>query len=283
MQCIFCKENSIGSKSVEHIIPESLGNTTKTLLPGVVCDKCNNYFASKIEKPFLESGAIKALRFYEAIASKKRKIPVMDGLIASGNPVKIIRDVKEIEEKKIMAHVITDKKTFKSIMNGQSTELLLPMSGEKPSDHITSRFLAKIAIEGITERIMYKKGGIEYVISENQFNPLREHARYGRPKAWPFYERRIYPPDSKYMLQNGKPVQTKWEYDFLTTDQREIYFSIAIFGLELTINIGGDSIEGFKNWLKQNNYASPLYSGNNRKYKKFREKLTLFVSDEMEY
>lgn len=278
MQCIFCKKDSIGSKGVEHIIPESLGNTTKTLPPGVVCDKCNNYFASKIEKPFLESGAIKALRFYEAIPSKKRKIPVIDGQMDSGNPVKIFRDLKEIEEKKIMGHVITDERTFKSIMNGESTKLLLPMSGEKPSDNITSRLLAKIAMEGITERVMHKEGGIEYVINENQFNPLREHARYGRPRVWSFYERRIYQPDSKYMLQNGKPVQTKWEYDFLATDKSELYFSIAIFGLELTINIGGNSIDGFKNWLKQNNYASPLYSGKNWKYKEFREKLTIALS-----
>jgi hypothetical protein len=55
MRCIFCKNDSSNSKSVEHIIPESLGNTTRTLPKGVVCDTCNNYFARKVEKPFLEA------------------------------------------------------------------------------------------------------------------------------------------------------------------------------------------------------------------------------------
>lgn len=46
MKCIFCKDSSDNSTSVEHIIPESLGN--KDILPkGIVCDSCNNYFAVK--------------------------------------------------------------------------------------------------------------------------------------------------------------------------------------------------------------------------------------------
>jgi hypothetical protein len=61
--CIFCRDNTTASRSVEHVIPEPLGNTTLTLPPGVVCDKCNHYFARKIEKPLLESAEIIALRF----------------------------------------------------------------------------------------------------------------------------------------------------------------------------------------------------------------------------
>lgn len=54
MNCIFCKEESSNSRSIEHIIPESLGNKDHVLPPGIVCDKCNNYFARKIEKKILE-------------------------------------------------------------------------------------------------------------------------------------------------------------------------------------------------------------------------------------
>lgn len=38
MHCIFCKCDSTNSKSVEHIIPESLGNKSHILRPGIVCD-----------------------------------------------------------------------------------------------------------------------------------------------------------------------------------------------------------------------------------------------------
>ena len=49
MRCLFCKQDSSNTKSVEHIIPESLGNKTLILPRGYVCDKCNNYFAIKVE------------------------------------------------------------------------------------------------------------------------------------------------------------------------------------------------------------------------------------------
>lgn len=40
MQCVFCHKNSVASKSVEHIIPESLGNKHHFLPKGYVCDEC---------------------------------------------------------------------------------------------------------------------------------------------------------------------------------------------------------------------------------------------------
>jgi hypothetical protein len=53
MKCVFCKCDSEDSKSVEHVIPESLGSKTIVLPRGLVCDKCNNYFSHKVEIPIL--------------------------------------------------------------------------------------------------------------------------------------------------------------------------------------------------------------------------------------
>ena len=64
--CIFCGAESSGSKSVEHIIP-SLGNKEYVLPRGVVCEKCNNYFARKIEGPVLSLDGFRLLRFYNAV------------------------------------------------------------------------------------------------------------------------------------------------------------------------------------------------------------------------
>ena len=50
MRCIFCKKDSCNSRSVEHILPESLGNEEHILPAGIVCDRCNNYFASSVEQ-----------------------------------------------------------------------------------------------------------------------------------------------------------------------------------------------------------------------------------------
>lgn len=75
MRCLFCKADSSQSRSVEHIIPESLGNTRHVLGKGVVCDGCNNYFAKAVEKPFLEAPGVKILRFEQELLSKKGRVP----------------------------------------------------------------------------------------------------------------------------------------------------------------------------------------------------------------
>lgn len=84
MRCIFCKKDSSNSKSVEHIIPESLGGKEYLLGKGLVCDKCNNYFARKVEKPFLEDETIKLLRFDEGLENKRGKIPPVSAVITQG-------------------------------------------------------------------------------------------------------------------------------------------------------------------------------------------------------
>ncbi len=79
-KCIFCNQDSINSQSVEHIIPESLGNEELILDKGIVCDKCNNYFSREIESPVLNLDGFKQLRFYELIESKRGRIPNSDVL-----------------------------------------------------------------------------------------------------------------------------------------------------------------------------------------------------------
>jgi HNH endonuclease len=71
MRCIFCKVISDNSTSVEHVLPESFGNEDHILRAGWVCDGCNNYFATKVEKPFLESEFGSAIRHFMRVPSKK--------------------------------------------------------------------------------------------------------------------------------------------------------------------------------------------------------------------
>ena len=75
MRCIFCKTSSDDSKSVEHIIPESLGNVAHTLSAGIVCDKCNQYFALKVEKPVLDSNVFRTIRSRMNVPNKKGRVP----------------------------------------------------------------------------------------------------------------------------------------------------------------------------------------------------------------
>src|SRR5436309_15606851 len=80
-RCVFCKRDSGASRSIEHILPESLGNKEHTLPAGVVCDACNNYFASGIEQPVLESGHFVTARFSALIPNKREKMPMLPAML----------------------------------------------------------------------------------------------------------------------------------------------------------------------------------------------------------
>ncbi len=80
---------------------------------------------------------------------------------------------------------------------------------------------------------------------------------------WPVHSRRIYDPDSRAYDGETDVGQTLHEFDFLVTPESEWYFVLAIFGLELTINLGGPEVDGYKRWLAENGNASPLYTGKN--------------------
>lgn len=86
MRCIFCKQDSSASKSVEHIVPESLGNTEHVLPIGSVCDGCNQYFARKVERPLLESPMLRLLRKSMAVPNKRGRIPAWRPTDGSGLP-----------------------------------------------------------------------------------------------------------------------------------------------------------------------------------------------------
>jgi hypothetical protein len=73
------------------------------------------------------------------------------------------------------------------------------------------------------------------VVDEVQVDEIRRHARYGAPPTWPYHKRRIYDSEKTSVLANGEEVQRVWESDFLHTEPGELYFALALFGLELTI------------------------------------------------
>lgn len=264
MRCIFCKADSSLSTSVEHIIPESLWNKKQILPRGVVCDACNNYFARKVEKPFLDSPALTHLRFHEAVPNKRGRIPSVEGLILPGHVVRAHRHL----EGPVVASLEVPPQAFAEIMRAKTGTLVFPMSGNPPEDAVISRFLAKVAVEGMAQRVMDMPGGIDYILDEEQFDPIRRFARMGEPKEWPHHSRRIYDTNHRWIGADGKDFQVMHEYDFLYTAHGELYLVLALYGSELTINIGGPDIDGYLTWLSEHEGASPLHTGKNAPWEK---------------
>ncbi|MGA0603918.1 HNH endonuclease [Caulobacter sp. KR2-114] len=258
MRCIFCRIESSGSRSVEHILPESLGNSKLVLPKGVVCDKCNNYFAKAVEKPFLEADAVRQMRFHEGLPSKKGRVPSIIGLLDPDVPVQLFRDAKDGS---LSAAVPTEH--FSRLAARPEGRLLMPMGGALPSGAVLSRFLAKVAAESMAARLIHDAGLLEQFIDDPQLDPLRNHARRGQPMDWSVHVRRIYSSNARTLGADGSWRQVMHESDFLVTPGQEIYFAQAIFGVEFAINIGGPDVDGYLAWLDANNQASPLYAPKN--------------------
>lgn len=257
MECIFCKQDSSTSKSIEHIVPESLGNKNNVLIKGIVCDKCNNYFALKIEKKVLESEFFKNFRFRNTIETKKRRIPKGEAII----PITASRgDI--IFDKNNRINVILDEESFNLFKTGKVKQFYVQNISEYPKeDGFLSRLLAKMALEFLALRVIKSKNDHDLFVDEIQLDPLRNYARYNQKQEnWVYHSRKIYEEDEKFYLKNGKTVDMVFECEFLPTELGEIYFVIAIKGIEFVLNMAGSSIDGYIDWLKHNNQKSPLYA-----------------------
>lgn len=259
MPCLFCKGDTTGSKSVEHIIPESLGNTKSILPPGVVCDKCNSYFARKVEKPLLESIELAALRFHQRVPSKRGRIPPLEGTIGPSAPATMYL----YRGGEFAGLLDTSLEAAKLILHDKADVLNLPAPGDDWNPTLTSRFLAKAALEGLASRLLSHFGNTDYAITEGQLDRIREYARRGSGIPWPYHRRRIYDADKSWTLPNGEAVQRVWEWEILETEQMEHYFVLALFGLELTVNYHEPDTRGYVDWLTRHGGVSPLYIGRN--------------------
>lgn len=255
MRCIFCKIDSNGSSSVEHIIPESLGNLSHILPPGVVCDKCNNYFAIKVEKPFLETEAIRQLRFYQNLLSKRGRLPKMDGILLPGFPAILRKFPKSAFE----GYLELEPNAIRHLMSSVGGKVILPQASEPPR-RLVSRFLAKVAVEAMAARLFHNSEWQDSFTDESQLDGIRNHARRGETPDWPFHVCHIYEMDAKRIEPSGRVIQVVHEYDILKTDWDEWFFVLALFGVELVINYGGPEIDGYKRWLNENGDRSPLYA-----------------------
>lgn len=71
-RCLFCDADQTFT-GIEHPIPESLGNDDTLLGKGFVCDRCNQYFGSKVERHVLSRPPFSVERVAQAIKTKKGK------------------------------------------------------------------------------------------------------------------------------------------------------------------------------------------------------------------
>ncbi|MCB0310229.1 MAG: HNH endonuclease [Bdellovibrionales bacterium] len=257
MRCIFCKQDSSGSASREHIIPESLGNTQHVLPKGVVCDRCNNYFARKIEGPLLETSFFKQLRSRQGIQNKRGHVPPIGAIFPSigvhadvwfnGSWIHFAADteatLKELED---------------SIVRRKTKQFIIQFPQE-PDRRLMSRFLGKVALEVLAQRLSHVPGWESEIIDKTEIDPLRNFVRLGNgPGIWPFKARFLHHEDQIH-IDGTERYQVLHEFTLLYTDENILFLVLSLFGIEFVINFTTPDIKPYEVWLKQNNEKSPLY------------------------
>lgn len=263
MRCIFCKSNSSRSKSLEHIIPESLGNIEHVLPRGVVCDICNNYFARKVERPLLETPWFRHVRSRQWVPNKRGLTPPMTGFVpAARMPARVWLDgsmlaIEGYSERE--HHFLSD-----AIVAGRANSVYIPII-EAIDQHPMSRFLGKVALEVLAHRLLGVEGWQDEIVDKEGLDAIRHFARVGdRPLNWPFSRRRIYG-EEDVQMDEGTGYQVLHEFTILCvplppTGHVNLYAVVCIFGEEFAINMGEPEIASYNRWVKAHDGASPLYT-----------------------
>lgn len=270
MECIFCHKDSSTSKSIEHIIPESLGNTDYLLPSGYVCDECNHYFAIKVEKKLLSQPYFVSMRSRNGILTKKGKF-VREKMIFPS--VLKSCEVEMRTTKNGLIASFNDMELYELIETGKVRTMIgLYIPEPEYPNAIMSRFLAKCAYE----YFLFIMGKEKYDLCVKEvlgskidiLKDLREYARYGKGKDWQYNQRRIYSEGDCFINQSENNLyEILHEMKFLTTEYKrypngkveaEIYFIMCIAGIEYAICISDSDISGYQKWIEKHNGISPL-------------------------
>ena len=258
MNCLFCKKDSSNTVSVEHIIPESLGNKDHILPRGIVCDNCNQYFALKVEKPLMELPYFRNVRHRAHIENKKGKIPIEDVLIVGYKPT---QGELYIEKDGGMSLSIPNSDNAKEIFSKSGRFYMQIIESPEENCKIVSRFLAKVAVEGLLYYLKHVDGWIEEIMNKPELEEIKRYARYGSGiNFWPYHQRRIYSEETRFKNETLglKNYEVLHEFKILQTKEIHCYFVLAIMGIEYAISLGGPGTDSYKEWLIENNYKSIL-------------------------
>lgn len=152
-----------------------------------MCDKCNNYFARKIESPFLNSEAVLQLRQELEIPNRDGKEVNRFANLPTKNIMQISQDIHLVMSQEDKTEEEVERAVFEYQKYLKRTDEILI----KP-DYNLSRLLAKMAIEAFAYKCLDDGDVLDYIIEEEAFKKIREYVRYGGSIIWEYHARRIY-------------------------------------------------------------------------------------------
>lgn len=239
-ECPFCREvilsplsEANNAKSEEHILPLSLGNEDLIIPKGLICDKCNNYFAREIEKPFLNNDAIRLLRSYHTVPSRKKKVPPIEAYI--NNEIAQI----EIDPKNNCSFISLSPETIEKICSGDIS-CFITRSVDPASlvgNYHVSRFLVKVFLEMcLLYQFEYNKDKIyhTFFVFDETMDDLLSYVRFGNRN------KKVYS-YSVSQVENTKPFQDDGfvaSVDMLWDDEKQLMgMRLQLYELEFKLEV----------------------------------------------
>lgn len=181
-ECLFCRSQG-PFNTVEHIVPQSLGNDTD-VLRGIVCDRCQNYLSHDVEQPALTSTPFAFWRTLLGIRTGKGRMPSVDMTPPKGGRIPAF-------------HPLTDSVSLMAHDDGTcEVKFHDPIKHElvcSQKDGRTNLVLAPYHLSVMGR--MLGKMGLEYLASTDlerafvvEFDELRHFVRRGSTHSlWPLY------------------------------------------------------------------------------------------------
>lgn len=187
--CLFCWSDG-PFNTIEHVIPESLGNDALTL-EGHVCDSCQAYFGKEVERFVLTKTPIAFWRTYLGITTKAGRLPLVDfsqprrdkGTLPATHWA---HDdlVYEAHEDGSTSVAILDERTARRVLRGTQTSFRLVMTPKVLS--MMGRFFCKVGVELLCCHD-------PTLARDVRFDPARVYARTGRHRStlWPIFHTEV--------------------------------------------------------------------------------------------
>jgi hypothetical protein len=130
---------------------------------------------------------------------------------------------------------------------------------DRPDYRQMGRFLAKVGLEVLAFKTLSVPDWNKELVDQPALDELRRFARYNEGPNWPFTVRSLHPVNAVFQDGN-QSFELLHEFDILHTRSLEAYLAVSILGVEMVINLGGRENDGFRRWLEENNWVSPLYA-----------------------
>lgn len=241
-KCIFC-DASNEAKSIEHIVPESLGNKDYVIEKGAVCDKCNSRF-SKFESKVLTNSILAMERARHGNKTKKGK----PGKGKIGN-IKVEGDSNFQKQQ-----ISIDGKTLKdAVYDPISQTFQIKVPSFDKSEVATSRFLLMMGLESLYTSKPTIFQNEDFAILKDYMGPSTKVN-----KDWPFLQ------SSKIIAGFGniptnsprrKLAAIRCELKYLRFDENTLLFCFKYGAVYYVINLLSREIGWIKNYLKKDKTA----------------------------